>query len=345
MFRSARIKLTAWYLLIIMCISVSFSLVIYRVLSTEMERFARSQQFRIERQLKEGVILPPPNERFQKEVLSRLVDPDLINETKNRLLLVLILVNGTILVVSGGLGYVLAGKTLRPIQDMVDEQNHFISDASHELRTPITSLKSAIEVNMRDKHLSLKETKTLLKESLTDVNKLQSLSDTLLQLSQYQKPNGNTLSRSSLFLDAIVSHAKASVAALAKEKRINIKTSVQHTKIHGNLHELSHLFVIFLDNAIKYSAKNKTIRVSSQTEKDAVLVSIQDEGIGIEEKDVPHIFDRFYRADSARTKTTVGGYGLGLSIAKKIIDSYHGSVRVKTIAGNGSTFSIRLPRI
>src|SRR6185369_5550780 len=115
MFHSARLKLTAWYLIIIMAISLSFSSVIYTVLTREVERFARSQRLRLERRIYQDQISPsllpgstlilPPVE----------IDPDLVNETDHRVLMMLLLVNAGIVVISGGLGYILAGRTLQPI--------------------------------------------------------------------------------------------------------------------------------------------------------------------------------------------------------------------------------------
>jgi len=131
MFKSARIKLTAWYLLIIMFISISFSFVIYRGLMSEVHRFSRMQRSRF------------------------FVDEDLITEIQRRAIFGLGTINTIIFITSGALGYFLAGKTLSPIQEMVEEQNRFISDASHEFRTPLTALKSSFEVNLRDKNLSL----------------------------------------------------------------------------------------------------------------------------------------------------------------------------------------------
>src|SRR3990167_5936556 len=144
MFNNARIKLPVWYLLIFMLFSVSFSTVIYIALTHEFERFERLQRYRIERRFyNESHTMPNIRERFPLPL-----DPELIKETRNRLGLRLVLINAGILVISGGLGYFLAGRTLQPIKDMVDEQNRFISDSSHELRTPLTSLKIGMEVTL-----------------------------------------------------------------------------------------------------------------------------------------------------------------------------------------------------
>lgn len=339
MFQKTRLKLTAWYLFIIMCISISFSVVIYRVLSNEVERFTRIQRSRIERRLREGEFFPP-SVQFRNSV--PIMDPELLEEVKRRLVLRLLIVNGGILVISGGLGYVLAGRTLQPIQVMLDEQNRFVTDSSHELRTPLTSLKSALEVHLRDEDLTLKDAKIVIAESIDEVNKLQSLSDKLLQLAQYQKPNGYVqFEKLSLF--EIVKEAAHKMEPLAKQKNIVIKNTILHNEISGNKKGLSDLLTILLDNAIKYSTEGKVIWIDTKKANNSLIISVRDEGIGIRKKDIVHIFDRFYRTDIARSKKDTGGYGIGLSIAKEIVDTHHGTICVKSKFHKGSTFLVRLP--
>lgn len=342
MFRSARLKLTAWYLLIIMCISIAFSVVIYQGLSREVERFARIQEVRNERRLR----LQLPSDSLQPLIPSTPssleLDVDLILETRQRILFALIFINATILIIAGGLGYILAGKTLRPIQQMVDEQNRFVSDASHELRTPLTSLKAAFEVYLRSQKPDLPEAKTLIQESIGEVNRLQSLSESLLQLTQYQTLSENIPFKSAS-LKTIIDNAVHKVEPMAKQNKITIKTDVPNLRLEANAYGLTDSFVILLDNAVKYSAPNKTIIIHAKRTDGKIILSFIDQGIGISEKDIPHIFDRFYRADSARTKKDSGGYGLGLSIAKKIISMHHGSIEVKSILKKGSTFIVQLP--
>ncbi|OGG09575.1 hypothetical protein A2154_01455 [Candidatus Gottesmanbacteria bacterium RBG_16_43_7] len=154
MFQKARIKLTTLYLTIIMSVSLMFSLAMYRVLSFEISRFERMQRLRLERQLEEGEFFLPSHPRGP---FFPVPDPDLLAETRQRIILSLVTVNGIVLVLSGGLGYMLAGRTLRPIETMVDEQNRFITDASHELKTPLTSLRLSMEVFLRSKKQSLSE--------------------------------------------------------------------------------------------------------------------------------------------------------------------------------------------
>lgn len=338
MFHSARLKLTAWYLLIIMFISLSFSGVIYRVLTNEFERFERVQRFRIERRFYQNV-KPPP------ETGSRIplpFDPDLIIETKNRLGMMLILINSGIFIFSGGVGYFLAGRTLKPIKEMVDEQNRFISDSSHELRTPLTSLKTTLEVSLRDNNLNLENAKKIMSESIDEVNGLQTLSDELLQLAQFQKPIGNK-HLSKVSITEIIREALKKIAPLAKQKNISIMNKTDDRKFKGNRFALIDLLVILLDNAVKYSPENSRVILESKTADKHILISVSDQGVGISKKDLPHIFDRFYRADIARSKSQTGGYGLGLSIAKKIVDMHLGTFSVKTDIKKGTKITVHLP--
>jgi two-component system, OmpR family, sensor histidine kinase CiaH len=340
MFQKARIKLTAWYLLIIMMVSMTFSVIIYRVLVGEVERFSQMQRFRIERRLQDSDILPP--EWNAHLPVPQFSDPDLVNETKQRIIFALLMINGSIIILSGICGYVLAGRTLKPIADMVDEQNRFISDASHELKTPLTSLKTAFEVFLRDRNQTIAEGKTLITESLMETNKLQSLSESLLALAQYQKNDDGKISFEKLSLDEIIKNAIKKIGPLAKQKKITIRLNSTPTQINGNNYSLTDLMVILLDNAVKYSSSNSVVTVHTEKTNNGVTISVKDQGIGIPKKDIPHIFDRFYRADSARSKSNTNGYGLGLSIAKKIATIHKGTITVQSEVGKGSTFSVYL---
>ncbi len=333
MFQSARLKLTAWYLTRIMAISILFRMVLYRAFTQEVDRSLRVQQFRIYQSENPDTLFiqPPPP------------DPQVFQEASNRIKITLVLINFSIFVFAGGAGYFLAGRTLKPIQEMVDEQNRFITDASHELRTPLTALRSEIEVNLRDKKLALQDAKRLLASNLEEVENLQILSDNLLELAQFQKPNDNPQS-TTVVLTEIIDDAIRKVNPLAKEKDITIQKQSDNYRLHGDKQSFVQLFVILLENAIKYSQPKTVVTVTASSFERTIQVMITDQGIGIDKKDIPHIFDRFYRADTSRTKQAVSGYGLGLSIAKKIVAIYKGSVNVKSEKGKGTTFTIQLPQ-
>jgi two-component system, OmpR family, sensor histidine kinase CiaH len=324
MFKEARLKLTAWYLLIIMVISISFSGIIFNMVSMEMERFSRSPRFMIE---------------SGQNAVER---DELLGESRNRLVIFLIEINGAILLISGTLGYFLAGKTLSPIQKMLEEQKRFVGDASHELRTPLTALKAMLEVGLRDKNMDIKEARTLITESIEETDKLKKLSDSLLELAR-ENINGQKMLVEKVKVAEIVNEAIKKISIKAKNKKIKFLTSLNGYIVKGNKDKLSELFVILFDNAVKYSPQNSQIKVSAKKGKSQVIIKVSDQGQGIEEKDLPHIFERFYRADSARSHGDEGGYGLGLAIAKKIVDEHSGKILVKSIVGKGSEFKIILP--
>ncbi|OGK18054.1 hypothetical protein A2866_02900 [Candidatus Roizmanbacteria bacterium RIFCSPHIGHO2_01_FULL_39_8] len=320
MFQSARIKLTIWYILITMCVSILFSLIIFSFLHRELMR----NEFRIKLRL-ERAHLPPP--RVDTETIESAIKVNLLY------------VNLIILGIASLAGYFLSGRTLRPIKEMVDQQNQFIADASHELRTPLTALKTAIEVNLRDEKLNLKQAKDTLKENLADVDKLKSLSENLLTLVTLQ---GSLNHFSSISIKDVLQTAMSKINYLAKAKKVEIKTSIKEAVVSGNKDRLIELFVILLDNAVKYSPNNKIITVSSEKEDSHAVIKIKDEGIGISEKELPHIFERFYRVDKSRASSTKG-YGLGLAIANEIVHLHKGSISVESKEKKGSTFIVKLP--
>ncbi|MBU1000013.1 HAMP domain-containing histidine kinase [Patescibacteria group bacterium] len=331
MFERTRLKLTAWYLLIIMLISISFSVAIYGVLAQELNRVERMQRLRQER-------LYSIEQRVQPRLV---IDQEVLKESKNRLSVALVLINLAILVAAGVAGYFLAERTLRPIKDMVDEQSRFITDVSHELRTPLTSLKSEIEVNLRDKNLKIDDATKLLQSNLEEVNNLQYLSDNLIKLTQYQKKTRTNFEK--VNLKEISENAQKKIVNLARRKDILIRNQIKSIVINGDKQSLLELFVIFLDNAIKYSSKGKTVVLTSKKTDHSVVINFKDTGLGIDENDIPRLFDRFFRVDGSRTKSEVRGYGLGLSIAKQIIEKHDGSIKVESELGKGTIFSVYFP--
>jgi signal transduction histidine kinase len=356
MFESARIRLTAWYLLIIMSVSVLFSFVIYNGVNDELKSFEQREET-IQQQIEQTFPFLPDNERPH-------VDLQPIKAARTRLITSLGFINLVILVVSGVAGYFLAGRTLRPIRSMVDQLNRFISDASHELRTPITSLRSEMEVGLRSKKLTLPQAKKLIESNLEEVIKLQTLSDNLLELTQYEKMNGTGTFRS-VSLEEVIRIAVKNVQGQAKKKQITIETVVKDIMVFGSSDRLSELFTILLDNAVKYSSVGSSVTITGSAKGNTALIAVRDHGIGISKKDLGHIFERFYRSDSSRSKE-VSGFGLGLSIAKRIIVLHKGSIQVvsavnrparnaahqpvgtqlreDSVAGGGTTFTIRLAR-
>lgn len=345
MFTSARIKLTLWYLLIIMMVSLTFSVVIFGMVSREVDRFEMMQRTRVERRLRDDILIPPGSVPFRQFIEEYgMANPELVRETKERILSVLFLANGSIFILAGWLGYILAGRTLQPIKKMVDHQNRFVSDASHELKTPLASLKIAFEVYLRDHKRTLKDADVIIQESVDEVQKLQTLSESLLEIAENEDGSERFIMEK-LHIESVINEAKKKIRNLANKKNIEFKINVEKVSLRGNKKALVSLFTILFDNAIKYSNEGSSVEVSAKVTDGKLSVMVKDRGIGISTQDLPRVFDRFYRASSARSKTGTGGNGLGLSIARQIALKHDGSLFVESALGKGSTFIFELPII
>jgi signal transduction histidine kinase len=334
MFYSARIKLTFWYLVIIMIITGLFSIAFYRAATYEVERVIRRLEYT---QQTHGYILRG-RQLFEYELPDETLEE--LKKSKQQLQSLLIFINGGILVISGAAAYILAGRTLAPIQKMIDDQEQFVSSASHELRTPIATLRAEMEGSLLEKHISDQRARELIRSNLEELGVLQELSNNLLRIAQVHNLNDEQILKQ-ISLQEILLHAEKKVMPLAKQKQIQITAQTKKMIIRGDKASLVEVFVILLDNAIKYSPKKSTIQIKIRKKLKSVIITIVDQGAGISKNDMLHIFDKFYRADKSRSKQD--GYGLGLSIARSIVEKHEGTISVTSKIGIGSTFTVSLP--
>ncbi|MBP9826998.1 HAMP domain-containing histidine kinase [Candidatus Saccharibacteria bacterium] len=334
MFQSATQKLTAMYLVIILLISFFFSIIVYQISSREIEAGLVRQ---------EEVLRSVPRYRMM------LNDPDVIHERslriiegRTRIIGNLIVLN-IIIAAAGGVGsYLLARRTLLPIQEAHEAQVRFTADASHELRTPLATMQTEIEVALRDPKLTLSQSHELLKSNLEELANLQSLSESLLYLAQGKNDQRDF---STLEVSDLLSKAIKRVKSLAHQKGVVVQSAPKvAAKVRGVESQLIELVVILLDNAIKYSHAGATVNLSAKVYKKTVDIIVGDQGIGIAKADITHIFDRFYRVNTHRSKTQVSGHGLGLAIAQEISEVHGGYIKVMSQFGKGSTFTVSLPR-
>jgi len=325
MFESATLKLTAWYLAILVAISLLFSIVIYSTASSEIStRLGYLQN-------DPRLILNVPLNK-----LNVLRDTQ-VHEARANLIISLIITNLCIWV-AGGIGsYYLARRTLTPIEEAHEAQSRFTSDASHELRTPLASMKTEIEVALRDPALSKDEMRELLSSNLEEVNKLTQLSQTLLQLSRLDHDN---IPREQVKL---LKTAKVVAEKFDKDtSRIKIDNKKSYSVL-ANPANVEELFTILLDNALKYSPPKSVVSVSFMKQRQLAGFEVSNEGEGITPDALPHIFDRFYRADTSGTGGNKKGYGLGLALAKKIVELHDGELTVSSAPHKKTTFRVLLP--
>jgi two-component system, OmpR family, sensor histidine kinase CiaH len=329
MFHSAAIKLTLWYLAIIMAISLIFSITLYHVSGEELGR-------NVNRQIGYFNNLIGPDETINYQALrNRQLNEDLGHLKAN-----LFLFNLLVLASGGAASYWLARRTLEPIEQALESQTRFASDASHELRTPLTAIQTENEVALRSKNLSKTQAVALLNSNLEEVGKLKSLAEGLLRLA-----NGSGLLN---HVEAVPINEPAGQAVErhlkgAQAKKIRIIDQTTNLKVLGDRDSLVELISVFIDNAIKYSRPGSKVVLTTSKRNKQILLKISDNGSGINKQDLPHIFERFYRTDASRSRPDSGGYGLGLAIAKKITEAHHGYIEVNSTVGKGSAFSVYLP--
>lgn len=332
MFTKARIKLTAQYVAIIMLVSFSFSTFLYKSVSSDFQRRLNIIEKRLNDEAPRGLKMQGPMHDYFLQDL---------HDARVGLLLMLVYANGMILLLSSAAGYFLAGKTLEPIEKAMNKQKRFIADAGHELKTPLTALQTSIEVALRDKKLSLKDAKKVLQESLYDVDGLNKLANNLIRLTWYQA--GNNFTREEVSMKHLVKNVKKKIDPIAKKRGVKVKYEINGINIKANKASLEKLITILMDNAAKYTKKGGSINLSVRKSRKYLIIKVVDTGVGIAKKDIKHIFERFYRVDSSRSKLKADGYGLGLAMAKQIVELHKGTIKVKSKVGRGSTFTVKLP--
>ncbi len=331
MFHSAALKLTTWYLAIIMLLSIGTSVALYHVSAQDLERSTRRQVGFFNNFL-------GPNDITNYSDLRQ----SQLNDDQDHLRTNLIIFNLFVLLAGGGVSYWLARRTLEPIEEALEAQTRFTADASHELRTPLTVIQAENEVALRNPELTKKEAVSLLGSNLEEVAKLKTLSDGLLHLAASGgKPQPGQI----VPLKEVVEEALDRWSKPAQSKKIKISTDITEVSVNGDRASLTDLVSILIDNAVKYSPKGGEVHISLSRKDKSAVIAVVDNGEGIKAVDLPHIFDRFFRADSSRSKASTNGYGLGLAIARKIADLHSATLEVRSTPGHGSTFTIRLPKV
>jgi signal transduction histidine kinase len=237
-------------------------------------------------------------------------------------------------------GAVLARKSAKPVEAAVEHMRRFMADAGHELRTPVTVLRTEAEV-------ALERGRDPVQDSLAftriagEAAHLASVVEDLFTLARAESAQ-LPVERSAIFLDDIVSDAVASVGSGAAQKGVVLSLDeYQEAAMLGSATLLRRLIVILLDNAIKYTPAGGRVTVSVRTERSRVLVDVADTGVGIAPEAVSRVFDRFYRSDDGRSAAP--GAGLGLSIARWIAEAHGGTLTLRSHLGAGTRLRLDLP--
>lgn len=319
------------YLAIIMAMTIVFSMVIFAIASNQFDRPLPQHE-----PLRGGLYsISGDGDVDIQNLLTQRAD-----EAKLGLLFSLLILNIGMLAFGLWFSVHLARLTMEPIEQAMEEQSRFVSDASHELRTPLTALQSMNEVALRRKKITEKEARELAEANVEQATKLHALTSSLLGLVASNKV---AVKLEPVAIQDAVADAMTAVVAAAQGKGITVDDETQAVTVRASREQLVHVLRILLDNAIKYSADGSSVRLITDVQGPKVRLSVVDKGIGITAADMPHIFSRFYRADTSRSKERHDGYGIGLAIAKSISDHMHWDITAESKAGKGSTFTVELP--
>jgi signal transduction histidine kinase len=236
-------------------------------------------------------------------------------------------------------GLWLAGRTLRPIRDSLLRQKQFVSDASHELRTPVTVIRTAAEAILRQRHPTDARVRQLAEDIISESIQLGSLVEDLGVLAEAD-------SRARMRREPV--DVRELMAAVAESGRIraearSVKLEAVHAAdgvIEGDPVRLRQLFAILLDNAAKFARPETAVELRTEVVADRLKVAVVDHGPGISPAELPRIFERFYRGEAERQRE---GSGLGLAIAQWIVEGHGGVISVRSVEGQGSEFLVELP--
>lgn len=276
-----------------------------------------------------GVVMVGESIRVQEGVLTLLLE-------------LLLGVGGIALLSAGVGGLFLANRALAPARLAWANQQRFIADASHELRTPLTLLRADVEVLLRGRKQLKEEDVELLEDILAEAKHMASLATNMLTLARLDH-RGAQREHEVVHVADVAAEGVRRVGALAEHKEITIQLETSDVAlVIGDPTQLEQAVLALLDNAIKYNQQSGSVIVRVLVEKGEALLEVSDTGIGIEAEHLSHLGERFYRVDKARSREA-GGTGLGLSIVRGIVNQHGGELIMKSVPGQGTTATIKLP--
>ncbi|MGG1516970.1 ATP-binding protein [Paenibacillus oryzisoli] len=240
------------------------------------------------------------------------------------------------------MGFYLAGRSLIPIRRSWDKQQQFVADASHELRTPIAVIQTRSELMFKHPQHTVEEESKNIALILKESKRLGHLVEDLLTLARTDS-NQMQIHKTEVPVHQLLQEITEQFTLLAETKFVHIHSSIEPCIIWGDEQRLRQLFIILLDNALKFTPPEGLIEISCHNVSNSIRIVIKDSGSGISEEDLPRIFERFYRGDKSRSRSE-GGTGLGLSIAEWIVAAHKGTIGVHSQIAMGTEFLIVLPK-
>ncbi len=269
--------------------------------------------------------------------LGRSIEPQL--KTLRRLLIILFGGGVVGLALAAAGGYWLAGRALKPIRATMESQRAFVADASHELRTPLSLIRANAE--MMQRHPEATDPASV-EDIIKETDRLAYLVSQLLTLARSDAADA-PLEKTPIDVNHLASDITRQMKLLADEKQISVNLHADGAAtVQGDEQRLGELLLILLDNSIKYTDAGGAVDVSVARSNGRVQIAVSDNGVGIPQESLPHVFDRFYRVDKARSRE-IGGSGLGLAIARWIAEKHDGRIAIDSEPGKGTKVTVDLP--
>lgn len=262
-----------------------------------------------------------------------------------RQLLILLLLGGSLGVLFAAVGGIfLAGRSLAPARLAYARQRDFVANASHELRTPLTMVRADAEVLLRDRVNLTEDQTAILEDVVTETAHMASLAGSMLELARLD--SGQTrVDRDVVDLARLARDVVRRAEPLAAERDVCLRVgAVETALVFGDLLLLQHAVLILVDNAIKYNRPGGEVVVETRSDGTLASIAVRDTGIGIAAEHLPHLGERFYRVDRARSRES-GGAGLGLSIARSVAAHHSGDLRIESEPDVGTTVTLSLPSL
>ena len=241
------------------------------------------------------------------------------------------------------------GRTFNDMSERIEQtdrvRSEFISSASHEIKTPLATMKILVETLLYQEKMDEGMTREFLGDIDKEINRLNAVITDLLRLVQADK-SGEAVQADfeTIDLKGVCSDTVERLVPIAQQRNIQLTADLKSARMRGNAVKLEQAVFNLVDNAIKYTNEGGTVSVFCSTEGKECVLRIRDTGIGIPKEDLNKIFERFYRVDKARARST-GGTGLGLSIVERMIKIHDGTIQVESEENQGTTFMIRFPAI
>ena len=264
-------------------------------------------------------------------------------ETQSVSNIVKTLISTTILMVLISIiaSYILAKRTLKPIIESWKRQTEFVQNASHELRTPLTIIQAKQELLLQEPNKKIIDKSQDITVCINETRRLTKLIKELMTLARADS-NKLEINKEAVDIDKLIEEVSKPYIEMASLQNKQVELNLEYKKsINLDKNKISELLIIILDNAIKYTSDNDKITIETHSKDGKFLLEISDTGIGIDSEELKHIFERFYRADKARSRET-GGNGLGLSIAQTIVQAHGGTIKITKNSPKGTKVIIKI---